>query len=130
MDSEYRSSWLRQFSLLCRRSFAQTFRNSGAVKIKITINLFLALLLGAIYSKPSDGQKAINDRLGILFFVAANSAFSELGIVLNTFPREKAIITRERASKAYRLSAYDIHPCPLSYSLGHVIIQLTENELV
>lgn len=51
-------------------------------------------------------SQGIQDRIGILFFIAIFTAFGNMLQVINTFPAEKAIVNRERSSKSYRVSAY------------------------
>jgi ABC-type multidrug transport system ATPase subunit/ABC-type multidrug transport system permease subunit len=99
-------SWFDQFFMLTRRSFLEISRNKAANIIKFTFSIFFALVLGSVYSEINYSQKSIQDRIGLLFFVSINQFFNAFFGVLNTFPKEKPIVQRERASKSYSVSAY------------------------
>jgi ATP-binding cassette subfamily G (WHITE) protein 2 len=70
------------------------------------VTIFFALILGGIYSNIGLGQKSIQNRNGLLFFVGINQGFNGLIGVLNTFPKEKNIVNRERAGRAYDTASY------------------------
>jgi hypothetical protein len=73
---------------------------------QIGISLVLGLILGALYSSVGDGQQSIDDRKGILFFISINQSFALISMVCTTFPKERMIVNRERASNTYYISAY------------------------
>eukprot|EP00301_Raphidiophrys_heterophryoidea_P000122 c10063_g1_i1.p1 GENE.c10063_g1_i1~~c10063_g1_i1.p1 ORF type:complete len:733 (+),score=201.68 c10063_g1_i1:101-2200(+) len=102
----YLSSWGKQFMLCFWRSFINAKRNKIALIMKAVINIFFALLVGAIYSNTSYNQKSIQDRVGVLFFFTVNQTFGALTAVLGTFFKDLAVIERERAGKAYHVSAF------------------------
>ena len=99
-------SWIDQLWMLTRRSFLEISRNKMAIVVKFVFSIFFALVLGAVYSEIDYSQKAIQDRVGLLFFVSINQFFNGFFSVINTFPKEKPIVQRERASKSYSVSAY------------------------
>eukprot|EP00270_Netrium_digitus_P015692 TRINITY_DN553_c0_g1_i4.p1 TRINITY_DN553_c0_g1~~TRINITY_DN553_c0_g1_i4.p1 ORF type:complete len:313 (+),score=108.37 TRINITY_DN553_c0_g1_i4:119-940(+) len=66
----------------------------------------MAAFISILYSDISDNQKSIQDRQGVLFFVCIFFAFNGIFQMITTFPMERGIINRERASKSYRISAY------------------------
>jgi len=99
-------SWMDQFLMLTRRSFLELSRNKAAIMIKFVFSIFFALVLGGVYSEIDYSQKSIQDRIGLLFFISINQFFNAFFGVLNTFPKEKPIVQRERASKSYSVSAY------------------------
>ena len=47
--------------------------------VKFAIGIFLALLLGAVYSGEPTGQRAVYDRLSLLFF----AAFNQVGVAVS-----------------------------------------------
>jgi ABC-type multidrug transport system permease subunit len=51
-------------------------------------------------------QKSIANRTGLLFVIAINQAFNGVIGVLNTFPKEKVIVNRERSARAYDTLSY------------------------
>mmetsp|Transcript_5074 Transcript_5074/g.5200 ORF Transcript_5074/g.5200 Transcript_5074/m.5200 type:complete len:307 (-) Transcript_5074:43-963(-) len=91
---------------LCWRTWTEASRNRIAFFMKLGFSLAFALLLGGIYSGSKDDQKSIQNRLGLLFFVIINQAFTATSGVLNVFPREKIIVNRERSARAYDTVSY------------------------
>ncbi|ETO15080.1 ABC transporter [Reticulomyxa filosa] len=91
-----RSSFPIQFQVLMKRGFRQVFRNKFALTIRLFFSLLFSLILSAVYSNTGYGQKSIQDRTGILFFVVVNQSFQALISTVNAFTVEKAIIIRER----------------------------------
>ncbi|ETO07140.1 ATP-binding cassette superfamily, partial [Reticulomyxa filosa] len=94
--STVRSSFSIQFTVLLRRGFRQVFRNKFALSIRLFFSLLFSLILSAVYSNTNYGQKSIQDRTGVLFFVVMNQSFQALISTVNAFTVEKAIIIRER----------------------------------
>lgn len=73
----------------------------------MAVPVFLSIILGLIWSnRGADPQKAIMDRIGLLFLVCINIGFGGMNETLMTFPIEKRTVQKERASGYYSLSAY------------------------
>lgn len=104
--------------LLSWRSWTEQSRDIPTISIKLISNIFFSLLIGGIYSNIGYDQKSIHNRTGLLFFVAINSAFNSVFSVLNTFPKEKNIVNRERS-----MGAYDT----LSYFTSKVFVEMPLN---
>eukprot|EP00180_Rhodochaete_pulchella_P000177 Plantae.Rhodophyta-Rhodochaete_pulchella.ctg11167.p2 GENE.Plantae.Rhodophyta-Rhodochaete_pulchella.ctg11167~~Plantae.Rhodophyta-Rhodochaete_pulchella.ctg11167.p2 ORF type:complete len:239 (+),score=21.43 Plantae.Rhodophyta-Rhodochaete_pulchella.ctg11167:514-1230(+) len=51
-------------------------------------------------------EVTLEDRVGLLFFTTAIWAFQPMFAALYSYPRERAILNKDRASGTYRLSAY------------------------
>ncbi|ETO27167.1 ATP-binding cassette superfamily [Reticulomyxa filosa] len=101
-----RSGFLTQLQVLALRSSRQVYRDKISLIIRLFMSLFFSLFLSAIYSDTNYGQKSIQDRTGILFFVAINQSFGGMIGVVNTFTVEKAIVMRERQAKSYHVVSY------------------------
>ncbi|ETO29016.1 ATP-binding cassette transporter, subfamily G, member 2, group WBC protein PpABCG2 [Reticulomyxa filosa] len=101
-----RSGFWTQLFVLSGRNIRQVYRNKFSLTIRLIMALFFGLFLSAIYSNTNYGQKSIQDRSGILFFVAINQSFSGLMNVVTTFTLEKAIVMRERQAKSYHVVSY------------------------
>jgi len=106
---------IRNIQELMYRAWLQNVRNTFALKIKIFTNIFFALVLGGIYSNHNMTQKAIQDKIGILFFIAINQSFSNIVGIINLFPVEKIIVQKEIDSNAYNL---------ISYYVSKVLVEL------
>ncbi|KQJ89195.1 ABC transporter G family member 25 [Brachypodium distachyon] len=99
----YSTSWTNQFTVLLRRSLKER-RHESFTTLRIFQILSPALIAGAMWWRSSPTQ--INDRMGLLFFVSIFwGVFASFNAVF-AFPQERAILTRERASGMYSLSAY------------------------
>ncbi|ETO28801.1 abc transporter family protein, partial [Reticulomyxa filosa] len=95
-----RSSFLTQLEVLSLRNIRQVYRNKFTLSVRLFMALFFSLFLSAVYSNTNYGQKSIQDRVGILFFVSINQSFSGMIGVVNAFTVEKAI------AKSYHILAY------------------------
>lgn len=97
---------LRAFVLLAWRAWTEQRRDTFTICVKATITVIFALILGGIYSNIGYSQRSIQNRFGLLFFIVINQMFTNVTAVFNTFPREKTIVNRERANKAYGTLEY------------------------
>jgi ABC-type multidrug transport system ATPase subunit/ABC-type multidrug transport system permease subunit len=101
----YGATFFKQFRELSRRTVTVTKRNPFATYVALGQALFMAILLGLTYRDMGLSQNTIQDRLGIMFFITVNQAFSQFGS-LATFMEEREVFCRERESQYYRTSAY------------------------
>ena len=99
--------WWRDLSLLSWRATVQIYRNVTALSIRATTQLFFAIIVSLIYNLTPT-QAGIQNRQGLLFFVTINQAFTALQGPINSFTEEKKIVSNERLSMSYSLSAYFI----------------------
>ncbi len=53
-------------------------------------------------------QRNVQDRIGILYFIAINQAFGPLAGILTVFPTEKKIVYKEVVNQSYSITAYFI----------------------
>jgi ABC-type multidrug transport system ATPase subunit len=105
-DSGSIGKTLKAFQLLCWRCWVEQARNKGAIMVKFLTAIIFSLLIGGIYSKNDNSQKSIQNMKGVLFFILINQSFTTILAVLNSFPREKLIVNRERSGRAYNTLAY------------------------
>lgn len=96
----------RNFKLLAWRAFTEQRRDIATIGIKCFFTLFFGSILGGIYSKNHNDQRGISDITGLMFVVSINQAFNSVIACLNTFPKEKIIINRERSANAYTAVEY------------------------
>ena len=108
----------RNFMILCWRCWTEQVRNRGAFMAKLGFNIFFGLIIGGIFSDVGYSQESIQNRRGVLFFVMINQNFNSGMGVLNSFPKEKLIVNRERAGRAYNT---------LSYFCAKVLIEIPIN---
>lgn len=101
------TNFLRQFKLLLMRSLNEVFRGKGAIIIKIVQQVTLGLVYGSIYHLGTD-QSSIMDRFGLLSLVIIGSSNMAVAGTVRSFPKEKAIVGTEIASKMYNTFPYFI----------------------
>ena len=100
------ASWPTQFALLLARAHKCQRRDTVGVGVTVLLDIVYALLLSALFRNVADDQEGVQNRLGCLFFIALNLAYSSALPAINLFTAEKYIVIRERASGAYTTSAY------------------------
>jgi ABC-type transport system involved in multi-copper enzyme maturation permease subunit len=106
-ESKWPIGFLPQMLILSSRSFRLTgkrqftFLNFGQA-------IALALISGLCWLRMEFTENTIPDRSSFIFFIMTFWPFQTLMMGLLSFPFERAVIEKERASGSYRLSAYFI----------------------
>ncbi|CAD6254534.1 unnamed protein product [Miscanthus lutarioriparius] len=101
--SGFGTSWCNQFTILLRRSLKER-RHETFTSLRIFQIMAPALVAGAMWWRST--PLAVQDRLGLLFFVSIFwGVFASFNAVF-AFPQERPILARERASGMYALSSY------------------------
>lgn len=109
-------NWFSDLVVLSWRSALSTYRDLPSVIIKSTTCIFFAVLIALLFQNLTYSQDSIQDRIGLLFFVAINQAFGPCIGVLDSFCQERVLIQRERVfANSYHLS---------SYFVGRVIVEI------
>ncbi|CAN6380787.1 unnamed protein product [Urochloa humidicola] len=97
------TSWTNQFTILLRRSLKER-RHETFTSLRIFQIIAPALIAGAMWFRSSPA--AVQDRLGLLFFISIFwGVFASFNAVF-AFPQERPVLARERASGMYSLSSY------------------------
>ncbi|KAG2560651.1 ABC transporter G family member 25-like [Panicum virgatum] len=97
------TSWANQFMILLRRSLKER-RHEAFTSLRVFQILAPALVAGAMWWRSSPA--AVQDRLGLLFFVSIFwGVFASFNAVF-AIPQERPVLARERASGMYALSSY------------------------
>ena len=103
--SKWATSWPYQCWVLTQRSF-----RVAKAEILTWLNLMQCLLLacisGILWLRLDWTESQVNNRAGFIFFIFTFWPFQALFSSLLTFPSERPILGKERASGSYRLSAY------------------------
>ena len=103
--SRPKSGLLRQFRLLFRRSLREVTRGKAAIFVKLFQQITVALIYGGIYALGNN-QASIQDRFGLISLVAIGSANMAVAGAVRAFPKEKAIVSNELASRMYSTLPY------------------------
>ena len=97
-DGRVRAGVLTQFRLLLRRSVREVTRGKLVLFVKFIQQVTTAVIYGGIYHLGTN-QASIQDRFGLLSLIAIGSSNMAIAQAIRSFPREKAIVSSELASK-------------------------------
>jgi hypothetical protein len=112
--SAYQACWAcmkknwQSFGLLFWRSFIESKRDVVTIKIRMTVGLVFALVLGGLYNNFGHDQASIFDRTGFFFFTSINQGFPAVTAAINILVKEKVLINREVSGGSYSFFTYFI----------------------
>lgn len=98
--------WWRQFQLLLKRAWMQASRDGPTNKVRARMSVASAIIFGSVFWRMGRSQTSIQDRFGLLQVAAINTAMAALTKTVGVFPKERAIVDRERAKGSYGLGSY------------------------
>eukprot|EP00818_Percolomonas_sp_WS_P000434 CAMPEP_0117450946 /NCGR_PEP_ID=MMETSP0759-20121206/8744_1 /TAXON_ID=63605 /ORGANISM="Percolomonas cosmopolitus, Strain WS" /LENGTH=1065 /DNA_ID=CAMNT_0005243511 /DNA_START=317 /DNA_END=3514 /DNA_ORIENTATION=- len=101
----YATSFYSQLWVLSKRAFWNFLRNFYLMPAHFGSAIILGLLLGFIYWQQDNNLKAIQNRLGCLFFMCSLLSFMAMSS-LELFISERQIYVAERGNGYYTSSAY------------------------
>ncbi|GLT35031.1 hypothetical protein SLA2020_095160 [Shorea laevis] len=101
-----KGGWWRQFWLLLKRAWMQASRDGPTNKVRARMSIASALIFGSVFWRMGRSQTSIQDRMGLLQVAAINTAMAALTKTVNVFPKERAIVDRERSKGSYSLGPY------------------------
>ncbi|KAJ9140845.1 hypothetical protein P3X46_031442 [Hevea brasiliensis] len=101
-----KESWWRQFWLLLKRAWMQASRDGPTNKVRARMSIASAIIFGSVFWRMGRSQTSIQDRMGLLQVTAINTAMAALTKTVGVFPKERAIVDRERAKGSYALGPY------------------------
>ena len=108
-ETEYaknRLGWSAQTAILFHRSMREQWRKRRVTLISLAQSLLMAVLIGTAFLFIGTSQTAVSKRQSVLFFCAVNQGVFGALMVINSFPSERSLTLRERASGTYYVSAY------------------------
>ncbi|CAF1467821.1 unnamed protein product [Adineta steineri] len=98
--------WHKQVRILLRRNFQEQLRQSRIILTSLIQTVVVAVLIGTAFLQIGTTQTSTVRRQPVLFFCAINQGVFGALMVINSFPVERALTLRERASGTYLASAY------------------------
>ena len=101
-------SWPKQIRILLRRNLKEQSRKSKLIITSIIQAILMAILIGTVFLRIGNNQSSIVRRESVIFFCIINQGVFGALTVINSFPVERALTLRERASGTYFASAYFI----------------------
>jgi len=114
-----RPSWFSQVWYLFLRAMQNVLRERLVLLAQLAQTIIFAVLIGTVFLDIGTNQAGQKKRLPVLFFVCINQGVFSALILINSFPSERLIVLRERASGAYYVSAYYV-----AKMLAEVAVQL------
>ena len=109
IPSKHESKWPIGFPAQLRILFSRSFRLTGKTQftfLNFIQALGLAVVSGLCWLRMDFAENTIPDRSSFIFFIMTFWPLQTLMQGLLSFPFERAVIEKERASGSYRLSAY------------------------
>jgi ABC-type multidrug transport system permease subunit len=97
--------FLSQMLILFNRSFRMTGRDQFTL-VNVSQALALAIICGLCWLRMAFAENTIPDRASFMFFLMTFWPLQTMMGGILSFPFERAVIEKERASGSYRLSAY------------------------
>ncbi|GAV74273.1 ABC_tran domain-containing protein/ABC2_membrane domain-containing protein [Cephalotus follicularis] len=101
-----KGSWWRQFWLLLKRAWMQASRDAPTNKVRAGMSIASAIIFGSVFWRMGRSQTSIPDRMGLLQVAAISTAMAALTKTVGVFPKERAIVDRERMKGSYALGPY------------------------
>ncbi|XP_068583251.1 broad substrate specificity ATP-binding cassette transporter ABCG2d [Cebidichthys violaceus] len=101
----YNSSFFHQLRWVLTRTFQNLTLNPQTSVAQLGVNIFLALVVGAIFFGVKDDQSGMQNRMGVLFFITVNQCFSTVSAA-ELFIIERKLFVHEYISGYYRVSVY------------------------
>eukprot|EP00897_Mesotaenium_endlicherianum_P001659 jgi/Mesen1/1520/ME000132S00455 len=119
--SGWNATWWQQFSVLWTRGIKER-RHEFLSPLRILQIVATSFIVGCLwFDSKLHTQQDVQDQVGLLFFMVLFWGFFPLMSAIFTFPQERAMLAKERASNMYRLSAYfmsrTLSDIPLEYCL-------------
>jgi len=120
------SYWM-QLKTLTHRSMRNS-RSAIFTPMNFVKSAGLGLISGFIWLNMDSTESWVDDRSGFIFFAVTFWTFDSMFTAMMSFPPERAIIFKERASGSYRLSSYffakTISEAPLRLTLPFTFLTI------
>ncbi len=100
-------NWFHQFYILLQRCFTYYIRQTDIILFNFIATIIMAIFIScSFWFQIGTNQSSIPSILPPLFFVVVNQGVVGSIQTVTSFPRERAIMLRERASGSYQTSSY------------------------
>ncbi len=98
--------WNKEVRILLRRNFQEQRRKFEIILVSLVQSVIMAILIGTVFFQIGNSQKSVFRRESILFSCVVNQCLFSALMIINSFPAERTLTLRERASGTYRASTY------------------------
>ncbi|CAO1622683.1 unnamed protein product [Sympodiomycopsis kandeliae] len=103
---EWPTSWLSELTILLHRNWLQLVRDVPTMVAVVVQTLILVIIIGFAFFRLGRDQNDVLSRIGVLYFIPINTAFSVLLPVLTPLAIQRAVMKRERSAGLYRTSSF------------------------
>lgn len=104
-ERKFNTSWFTQFSVLTHRCMKNS-RSAIFTPLNIVKSVCLGVIVGLLWFQMPYTERTVVDRSSYFFFTMTYWVFESMFAALFSFPNERRVIFKERASGSYHLSAY------------------------
>ncbi|CAF1013506.1 unnamed protein product, partial [Adineta ricciae] len=101
-------TWFQQVHILLQRNFTEQKRKWKITAVCLLQTIIMAVLIGTVFLRIGQTQSSIVRRESVIFFCIINQGIFGALTVINSFPVERTLTLRERASGTYFASSYFI----------------------
>lgn len=100
------TSYYNQLAVLISRGILKIKRDSTLTHLRITVNIFVAIMLGVLFYKSGDEASTILTNYNLLFSILIHHVMTSMMLNVLTFPMEMSILIKEHFNRWYSLKAY------------------------
>uniref|UniRef100_A0A1B0ABB5 ABC transporter domain-containing protein n=1 Tax=Glossina pallidipes TaxID=7398 RepID=A0A1B0ABB5_GLOPL len=100
------TSYMNQLSVLLHRGYIKSKRDTTMTHLRIGVNIFVALMLSALYYNSGKEGSRVIDNYNLLFAILIHHSTSSMMLTVLTFPMEMTILLKEHFNRWYSLKAY------------------------
>jgi len=90
-----------EFMELQKRAWTGVVRNKMLIGASFIQNIVFGIIAALIFANLTNDTTGVGDRMGLLFMVIINGAFSAVFSMVNNFPPLKAVFIRDQQSGSY-----------------------------
>ncbi|KAI8119325.1 ATP-binding cassette sub-family G member 4 [Lucilia cuprina] len=100
------TSFFNQLSVLMHRGYIKAKRDTTLTHLRIGVNVFVAIILGAVYANSGKEGSRVIDNYNLLFAILIHHSMTTMMLTVLTFPIEMSILLKEHFNRWYSLKAY------------------------
>jgi len=104
---KYNSTWMTQVFILMHRAMKNS-RSAIFTPLNIIKSGCIGIMMGLLWFQMPYTERTVTDRVSYYFFTMTYWVFDAMFTAFMSFPTERDVIFKERASGCYHLSAYFI----------------------
>lgn len=104
-EASFSTGFMSQFVTIAKRTWSDNMRNPGIFWVRIVMYTLLSIMIGTVYWDIGNGDTDIQDRVSVLFFIAAFMVFMSIAVI-PAFIQDRVVFSRERSNGWYSVGPY------------------------